>query len=194
MNSFMLRIAALSNQQAVIGATFIALFWYLALFNDGSDLDRRLSDINTRLQAERALVVESEQALKEIKDLQTALTSLTDQFKLVSAQLPTDLQMAEVIRTVDKVAQATGITLKSKEPRPSQRQDTIETLPLKIVGQGGFNEIGMFFYYLSTIERIVRIRGYAIAAPEGKFSGGTLSLEAELVSYKFVPPTTEGGK
>jgi type IV pilus assembly protein PilO len=188
MNNFFLRMAALTPRKALFVGLILTGVWYFALYNDGSATQARLTIIEQDIQSEKAKEQESDLALKEIAAVQASLGSLSDQFKMVSAQLPTDIQMAEIIRTVDKVSVATGLTVKSKEPRTSVKQDLIEILPLRVSANGTFAEITSFFYYLSTIERIVRVKSFKMTSPNEFRKGQRLSLDADVVSYKFVPP------
>lgn len=192
MNNFLMRMASMTTRKAIFFGLIATGVWYSLMFNDGSQLQTRLQKIDQDLQAERAKERESDAALKEIAAVQASLGNLSDQFRTVSAQLPTDIQMAEIIRTVDKVSQATGLTVKGKEPRTSIKQDMIEILPLRVSAEGTFAEITSFFYYLSTIERIVRIKSFKMNAPVEFRRNQRLNLEADIVSYKFVPP--EGPK
>lgn len=191
MNNLLLRLAAISSQKAIIFGVVASAIWYFLIFDDGAEKQKKLTQVEKDLQAEMAKEKESDEALREIAAIRASVGALTDQFKLVSAQLPTDLQMAEIIRTVDKVSQATGLAVKGKEPKPPVRQGVVEILPLRVTAEGTFAEITMFFYYLSTIERIVRVKSFTMTVPENR-RPGKLTLDTDIVSYKFLPD--EAGK
>jgi Tfp pilus assembly protein PilO len=186
MNNVLLRLAALSSQKAMIYGVMLTVAWYSLVFDNGSALEGKLATLERDVQTEQAKEKESEIALKEIATVQASVGALSDQFKMVSAQLPTDIQMAEIIRTVDKVAQTTGLTVKTKEPKPSVKQDVIEILPLRVTAEGSYSEITMFFYYLSTIERIVRVKSFVMSASSDPRKSSRLTLDADVVSYKFI--------
>lgn len=197
INNVILRLSLMHPRQALIFGVMATAFWYFFLFNDGSLIEANIQSTVQELESERLKEKESDAALKEIATVQAAIASLSEQFRIVSAQLPRDIQMAEIIRTVDKVSQATGLSVKVKEPKPTIRQDVIEVLPLQVTAEGSFSEVTMFFYYLSTIERIVRIKSFAMSTPSESKPGTKLDLRADVVSYKFVPavekPRNEGG-
>ena len=186
MNGLLIKLASFSAQKALLIGGMITAFWYFTVFNDGAELHSKIDVLDKTIKEEKSKEQESDAALKEIAAVQASVGALSDQFKLVSAQLPTDIQMAEIIRTVDKVSQATGLNVKTKEPKPSERKDVIEIMPLHVTAEGGFNEVTMFFYYLSTIERIVRVKSFIITAPNEFKKTTKLNLDADVVSYKFI--------
>ena len=186
MNPLLLKVATLSVRGALISGGVLTGIWYFFIFNDGGDLQSKISNLDKDIQVEKTKEKESETALKEIAATQAAVGALADQFRIVSAQLPTDNQMAEIIRTVDKVAQVSGLSVKTKEPKPSIRHSVVEILPLHVTAEGTFSEITTFFYYLSTIERIVRVRSFVMSAPLDLQKSTKVHLESDVVSYKFI--------
>lgn len=187
MNNFILKLAALTTKKALVFGAVATGVWYFMLYDNGAEIEGRIANTAAELVKERAKEVESDAALKEIAAVQASIGALSDQFKLVSAQLPSDIQMAEIIRTVDKTSQAAGLSVKAKEPRPSTKQEVLEVLPLKVGAEGSFNEITMFMYYLSTIERIVRVQSFVINAPADFRKSTRLTFDADIASFKFLP-------
>ncbi len=198
MNPALIRIATLSINQAFIGSIVVAAFYYFTMFDDGSALDAQALVAKQQIDAERTKEKESDQALSRIKALRESYNALSEQFKVVSTQIPTDLQMSEIIRTVDTMAQTSGIVIKTKEPRSPQREDVLETLPIRVTAEGTFSEIAMFIYNLSTIERIYRVRSFNITGPSDPKGPNKLKIDAELASYRFTgsepAPSPAGGR
>lgn len=194
MNSFLIRVAALSLQKALFVGLGLTAFWYFSMFDDGQSLQNRIDKTAADIKIEKNKEKDADAALKEITMVKASLGSLADQFKIVSAQLPTDIQMSEIIRTVDKVSKATGLNVKTKEPKNSIKQDLVEVLPLSVSAEGSYSEVTSFFYYLSSLERIVRVKGFKMTAPTDIRKSKKLQLAAEVVSYKFVPTPEEQKK
>lgn len=185
MNPILARIATLTIQQTLIFGLAIGGLYYFTMFDDGSALDLQASGLKQQLDAERTKEKESDAALNRIKQLRESYAALTDQFKVISAQIPTDLQMSEIIRTVDTMAKTSGIVIKTKEPKLVVKSELLETLPIKVSAEGSFSEITMFIYNLSTIERIYRVRSFNIQGPSDVRSLSKLKVEAELASFRF---------
>lgn len=185
MNPILARLAALKVEHTFVLALLVSGFYYLTFFDDGSTLDAQAQNLRQQISTERTKEKESDQALARIKQLRESYAALTDQFKFVSAQIPNDIQMSEIIRTVDTMAKTSGILIKTKEPRQPVREDIVETLPIRVEAEGTFSEIAMFIYNLSTIERVYRVRHFSIKAPTDDRRTQKLTMDAEVASFRF---------
>lgn len=194
MNPYLMKIASLTINQAFIAGLIIGALYYFTMFDDGSSLDQQAMTMKQQIDAERTKEKESDQALTRIKQLRESYAALTENFKVVSTQIPNDMQMSEIIRTVDTMAKTSGITIKTKEPRLPLKEDLLETLPIKIQAEGSFSEITMFIYNLSTIERIYRVRSFNISGPPDIRNLSKLKIEAELASFRFTGSDSGGPK
>ena len=110
--------------------------------------------------------------------------------------------MAEIIRVVDSVARAAGVSIASKEPRPPVNHDYYEEIPLKITVDGSFSEITMFLYYIASVERIMKVKGFTISEVPS-FGGrqrdlksglAKLQCDGQVVSYRFIGDKKEAPK
>lgn len=186
MNPQLMKIATLKFNQAVIFGAIITAFFYYSMYDDGSSLDAQAANLRQQIEAERVKERESDTALERIKQLRDSYALLTDQFKIASSQIPVEIQMSDIIRTVDLMARTSNVVIKTKEPKTTLKEDIIEIFPIRVVAEGGYSDLTKFFYNLSTIERIFRIRSFSIVAPTDTKKSQKLSLEVELASYRFI--------
>lgn len=195
MNPWLLRLAALKVEQTFALALVVAVLYYMTLFDDGASIDAQIQAAKQQIATERTKEKESDEALARIKQLRESYSALTDQFKIVSTQIPTDMQMSEIIRTVDTMAKTSGILIKAKEPRLPIREDIVETLPIRVEAEGSYSELAMFIYNLSTIERIYRVRSFSIKGPAPEDKKTTrLHMDAEVASYRFAGTPSDKDK
>ncbi|PWU15962.1 MAG: hypothetical protein C5B49_11185 [Bdellovibrio sp.] len=197
MKPILARIARLSTNQAFILAGVLSFLFYISpFFDDGSAVDARIANVKGQLNAEKAKEKESDLALARIKQLKESYAALTDQFKIVSAAVPSDMQMSEVIRTVDSVSKIAGVSIRTKEPRKTIREDILEILPISVRADGTYSEITMFLYKMASVERIYRVRSFNMAASTD-LKNRRLPFEAEIASFRFVgnqKPTPTPGR
>lgn len=186
MNPRLMKIATLKFNQAVVFGGILTFLYYSALYDNGATVDTQIAGIQTQIDAEKQKERESALALDRIKQLRESYALLTDQFKIASSQIPVEIQMSDIIRTVDLMAKTSNVLIKTKEPKQTLREDIIEIFPLRVIAEGGYSDLTKFFYNLSTIERIFRIRNFTILAPTDGSKSRKLSLEVELASYRFV--------
>lgn len=193
MNPILARIAALSTGKALVIGLIITGLYYATSYDDGAGFRKRISDTRKELEKERDKEKETDRALARRSQLEASYKALSEQFQIVSAQIPTDLDSAEVIRTVDTMAKTSGITIKTKEPKAAQREDILEAYPIRVTAEGSYSEMTMFFFNLSTIERVYRVRAFTFEAPSERRRGAParpnrMTMEAEITSFKFVGP------
>lgn len=186
MNPQLARIAGLRFNQALIFAGILTAFFYYAMYDDGSQIDARNGALQQQVEAERQKERESDTAISRIQQLKESYALLTDQFKIASSQIPAEIQMSDIIRTVDLMAKTSNVTIKTKEPKTTLKEDIIEVFPIRVVAEGGYSDLTKFFYNLSTIERIFKIRSFSILAPADPKKTQRLTLEVELASYRFI--------
>lgn len=192
MNPILARIASLTTGKALVIGLIITGIYYGAAYDDGSAVRRRIAETRKQLDVEREKEKETDRALARRSQLEASYKALSEQFQIVSSQIPTDLDSAEVIRTVDTMAKTSGITIKTKEPKAAIREDILESYPIRVTAEGSFSEMTMFFFNLSTIERVYRVRSFTFEGPTEKRRGGTtanrMTMDAEIASFKFVGP------
>ncbi len=189
MGNILIRLASLSiGKTAFFGLLLGGLLYMSPFYNDGSSLRDDLAKINAQVREQEEKEKATDIALKEVENVRTKVGNLSDQFKLVSQALPTEIQMSDIIRVVDMVSRTSGVSIKSKEPRPIRNRDFYEEIPLKITLEGSFSEITLFLYYLASKERIMKANNFSIVAPTvtDRHPSGRLVFEGQVVSYRFL--------
>jgi type IV pilus assembly protein PilO len=201
MNKLYDFFANMSSQKMLIIAGLLGGIYYMTIFDDGSALETQLNQIKSEIAVEAEKVTRSEQAKKEVEEVRMQVGALGEQFKIVAQKIPPEVQMADVIRLVDGVAKSAGVSIKSKEPLPRLSKDYFEEIPLKITLEGSFSEITMYLFYISSLERIMRVRDFRLDIPPGNSSqnsmnsfGGLLRFEGEILSYRFLGDTSSTEK
>ncbi len=192
MNKFINRLAGLSAKQAMVFSFVLGGLYYMMFYNDGSKLEDQMKTLQQNLETEEQRAVEAAKARSEVDRVQATVGALSEQFKTVSQALPSEVQMSDIIRTVDTVSKASGVVIKSKEPQPVINREYYEEIPLKITMEGSYSEITLFLYYLASTERIMKVENFTVSIPgaASKTKSGRLSFEGQVVSYRFIGNST----
>ncbi len=195
MNSILLKLAQMNNQKAMILAFIATATFYFMFFDSGSSFDQRLAQLQTQLDEQNKKVKESEVALKKLEQIRSSISSLHEQLKIVSNQLPSEVKASEILKTVDILARSAGVSVKSTEPRAIVKENIVEKIPLHVKLQGTYSEITMFLYYISIMERITRINNFSLAnvsvEEEARVKTGSLNFEGDIVSYRYIAETSK---
>lgn len=197
INSLLLKLAALSTQRLLLLGLFLAGVYFVTLYDDGSAIKTQISNIDSQLQLQLQKEKETDKALQEVEKIRATVGELSEQFRIVSQALPSEIQMSDIIREVDRVAQISGVIIKSKEPRANVSHGYYEEIPLHIVMQGSFSEMGLFLYNIASVERMMKAKDFSMTRLSiDKTMSGKLLFEGQVVSYRFVGEKTkaDGGK
>lgn len=197
LNNILIRLSGFTMQKALIFGLMASGFFYVSLFDDGSSLDTRRQQIEKQIADEQKKSKESDEALKELEQYRGSVGALNEQFRVAAQQLPAEISASEILKSIDTISKSTGVSIKSKEPRASKKEDILEMLPLRVTVHGNFSEITMFLYYLSSMERITRVVNFSFAQPPStevsKMKPGSLIFDGEIVSYKYLADAKDQG-
>lgn len=192
INTILLKLAALSLRNALVFSVAAGvLFFNSGFYDDGTKWDRDLAALKTKIAEQESKAAESDAALKEVDRVRRSVGALEEQFKLVAQQLPTEINMPDVLRSVDMLARSASVSVKDKEPKPTSKQDFLEIYPMRIRAEGSYSELTMFIYYLASTQRITRVRNFTMNLMTGPGKGNRLSFDGEVISYRFLPPPEE---
>lgn len=185
-------------QQVLFAGVFAGAMYYFTFFNDGSAVSASLAEMDRQVHEQEAKKKESEDLLKQEEQIRALVRQLSDQYKLISAQIPTEIQPFEILKTVDSMAATSGVLIKSKEPKKPVRKEIVEEIPLRIVAEGRFAELTLFLFNLVNTERVSRLLSFTIRpVPTNPSSTnvvrpGNLILDLVFANYRFIGDTKEG--
>lgn len=196
MNSFLERLSSFSIQGAAMIALVVTAIYYLILFDDGSQVEAVIKQVKTQIAEQQKMEAESDAALAEIEQVRASFGALSEQYKIVSAQLPTSLEQSEILNIVDQLSKQSGLTVKSKEWREPRKDGTvIETLPMRIRGEATYPELYAFIGRISEIQRLLSIGNLSIAGPRSPRQGSKSNVELELRVHRYIgEAATAGGQ
>jgi Tfp pilus assembly protein PilO len=190
MNPFLIKLANLSYRQTFIISLLVGGFYYLMFFDNGEKLDTQIKQIQTKVTEQEVIAVESDKAQQDLEKIKSSLANLETQFKSAAQQLPTEISMAEILKSIDTLARSSNVSIKEKEPKTSLHQDFLEISPLRVKAEGNFSEIVMFIYYISSMQRISRLKSFSISMvamnDRNMDRKGKLILDGEVESYRFL--------
>jgi Tfp pilus assembly protein PilO len=200
IGNILIRLASFSFQKCLVLSAILGGVYYMTVFDDGSALQAKIMETDAKVREEESRAQASDLALKEVEQVRATVGALSEQFKTVSQALPSEVQIADILRTVDFVSRKSGVSVKTKEPKPIINRDYYEEIPLLLVLEGSYSEITTFLFYLASTERIMKVNNFTISQPPQRDrnspSKGRLNFEGHVVSYRFIgtqPTTAQDG-
>ena len=162
--------------------------WFLLLSPvqlEVAALEARRQQLATELAQSRSQVAELQRFRREVAELQAKLDSL-------KAKLPTEKETPALYRAVSEAAQSSGLGVSLFQPREPKPKDYVAEIPITIMAEGGYHQLGLFFEKVAGLERVVKVG-------EMKLTGlvkGRSALRAELTlatyMYRDAPPAKPG--
>lgn len=195
--NLLIRLASFSFQKCLVFSAILGGVYFLTAFDDGRELEEKIKSAEAQIKEQEVQAQKSEAALKEVEQVRNTVGELSQQFKTVSQALPSEVQMADIIRTVDFVSRKSGVSIKSKEPKPVVNRDYYEEIPLRITLEGSYAEVTTFLFYLASTERIMKVNNFIMSMPGQDRSNRNLGpsvsrllFEGQVISYRFIGTQT----
>jgi len=138
-----------------------------------ADLKRDMN--NKEIIANNYEKFKQEMAEKE-NELQRSLSKLPDQ-----KEIPT------LLKSVSDMSQKAGLDVLLFRPQGEQPQQFFSKVPLELKFVGSYHKIGLFFYYVGTLSRIVNVDNFnMMTAQQKKKDEIQLNATCVATTYRYV--------
>jgi len=185
-------LAGLSMAKALVFGGLAGGLYYMSMFDSGAGLEVQIAQVQSQLQVEEEKKRETEATLAEEARMRESVGILSQQYEEIAKKLPSVLVSIDINRTIDAFARNAGVSVKSKKPGASNKQEIVEEVPVDVVLEGSYSELAQFVYYVSIAERMTRVPNLVITEAEPIRSGNTvvtgkgkLKFEGTVVGYKL---------
>lgn len=114
------------------------------------------------------------------------LEGLSTQLKLALEELPNDREIPILLSEIDGHARKSGLDVSRFQPLPEVLHEYFADVPVQLVMEGSFHEIGLFFDRVATMSRIVSVENITMSDPVPSGSETNLKVTAQAVTYRFL--------
>ncbi len=184
MNSLFERLAFYSMIQILGFGLILGGFYYLTMYDDGSSLNKQMALISTQIQDEETKKKETESIMRQEATMKASIGELSTQYSEITKRLPSTLASIDINRGIDAFARSAGVSVQSKRPGVVIKNEIVDEVPVDVSLEGTYVELAQFVYYVSTSERLSRVRNFTITAPLEPKSK-KLKFEGQIVGYKL---------
>jgi type IV pilus assembly protein PilO len=114
--------------------------------------------------------------------------------------LPVDRQSAALLRKITLAGQQTGVQFVMFKPAPTKDQTYYTEMPVDVVVQGGYHQIGSFLAELANMRRIVTVSTVKLTSAPSNDAGSSTSAAFNASAYSLnssptpapAPPPSSG--
>ena len=126
-----------------------------------------------------------------LNNLKAELASIRSAFDVLLKQLPTDVEIPNLIQELHQAGSTNGLRLDSVAPLQPENDGPIQKLPYQISITGKYSQISQFTRDVGDLSRIITLDSLKLVNAgedkEGKGNKGELTLSAIATTYKARP-------
>ena len=143
-------------------------------------------DQNTRAQLQKEKQDLQAQVAKG-DTIQDEIAEAERLFNQVTAQLPEQKEIPELLRQVSNLGRDSGLEVPLFRPQPEVKKTLHAEVPVEMSVRGGYHQIAFFFDKVRHLDRIVNIANMSIKNPQSQV-GGPAQLESSFfaTTYRFL--------
>ncbi len=123
-------------------------------------------------------------SVADLPRFEAEYTQLHQRWELASELLPTDRQMAALLRKITLAGQQTGVQFVVFRPAAPKPQQYHTEMPVQVQVQGGYHEVGSFLAELANLRRIVTVSELRLTS-NNKQDGPTTAAEFTASAYSL---------
>ncbi|MSP55653.1 MAG: hypothetical protein EXR69_08645 [Myxococcales bacterium] len=187
MNRFIDQFQRLPRSQRWLAAGLAYVFILVAVWFslvsptlegiDGANSQKR--DLATKRDAVRARASNRPAFEARLEDLASRL-------KQALKELPNDREIPGLLSEIDGLARKSGLDVRKFQPLPEVLHEYYADVPVQIVMDGGYHEVGIFFDRVSKMSRIVSVTDVDMGTPVQSGEEVSLTVSGKVVTYRFL--------
>ena len=144
------------------------------------------ADLSAAQSQEEKLKVTFERKAFQAANLQVYRQQMVDVEKLFGAllsQLPSDTEVPGLLEDITELGNGASLNITSITLQPERATEFYVELPIKIVAEGAYHDVGAFVSGVAGLPRIVTLHDYSLTSND-KSSMQALEIEARTYRYK----------
>lgn len=103
-------------------------------------------------------------------------------FGTLLAQLPGDTEVPGLLEDITEIGYGSSLEIKTISLQPERAEEFYVELPIKIVAEGEYHDVGTFVSGVAGLPRIVTLHNYSMTANK---DGNRLVFEVEAKTYRY---------
>jgi type IV pilus assembly protein PilO len=176
---------------ALVAALILVIYWQIAYKPQMRRIaakESKLAEL-TRDMKNKQRIAEDYEKFKE----ETAM--IQEDLQRYVAKLPDKKEIPDLLKSISNMSQEAGLEVLLFKPEGVQPAEYYSRVPVELKFVGSYHRIGMFFYYVGTLSRIVNIENFSIQdAQKTNKDEFLLSTTCVATTYMYREPPPEKGK
>ncbi len=133
----------------------------------------------------RAKVVQARADEANLRPFRVQTAALRKRLEAAQERLPLEREVPRLYRQVSDLAIQSGLGLALFQPRAPEEKAVLTELPIAVISESGYHQLGVFFDKIGRLPRIVNLGDFRMSGIER--STGSVRAELTLTTYVFRP-------
>ena len=138
---------------------------------------------NTDLARARATVA-------DLPRFEAEYDQLHQRWSMAAELLPTDRQLAVLLRKITLAAEQTGVQFMVFKPAGPKSEQYYTELPLQVQVNGGYHQVGSFLAELANMQRIITVSNVHLRSNKDVKDNGLMTTSADFTASAYSLNTT----
>lgn len=190
-------ITAPAWQRLLVGVIALAALGGAGYFLAISPLETRVATLRAQRHSQQQAIAETRAMVADLERLRRRAAEVERQLEIVKDLLPTEREIPSLYRTLSDAATQAGLAVTLFQPREARIRDFYNEIPIVLVGEGGYHEVGDFVGRVAALPRTTTIGELKLTGAEtlrpaattvaAKKPHHTLRAELTLLTYVYRP-------
>ncbi|MDF1831133.1 MAG: type 4a pilus biogenesis protein PilO [Porticoccaceae bacterium] len=168
--------------KALLCAAVFILIVVLGYFFHVKDLYLSLESVAAKETSLRKTYQEKAFEAANLEAYRQQMVEVEESFGTLLAQLPGDTEVPGLLEDITEIGYGSSLEIKTISLQPEQSEEFYVELPIKIVAEGGYHDVGTFVSGVAGLPRIVTLHDYSMKANE---AGNRLIFEVDAKTYRY---------
>src|SRR5262245_53588955 len=177
---------------SVVLAVFVlAVFFFTHFlpfgFPNGRD---RLTALKAEYEKKSTELARARAAVADLPRFEAGYELLHHRWAMAAELLPTERQLAVLLRKISLAGQQTGVTFVMFKPAPARAETYYTTMPIDLMVFGGYHQVGSFLAELANLRRIVTVSNMRLTSNTKGDGLATTSASMTASAYSLITNPT----
>ena len=168
--------------KAILGGSLFVVIVILGYFLHVKDLYLSLESVTAKEVTLRATYQEKAFQAANLDSYRQQMVEVEESFGTLLAQLPGDTEVPGLLEDITEIGYGSSLDIKTISLEQEQSEEFYVALPIKVIAEGEYHDVGTFVSGVAGLPRIVTLHDYSMKASE---EGSRLIFEVSAKTYRY---------
>jgi type IV pilus assembly protein PilO len=170
----------------IVVVSVLGVFFFTHFLPFGYPVQReRIAALKGDYEKKSTDLARARATVADLPRFEAEYEQLHERWAMAAELLPTDRQLATLLRRITLAAQQTGVEFRVFRPVGAKSEQYYTELPLQLQVNGGYHQVGSFLAELSNMRRIITVSGVRVKANASRDDGLSTSAEFTASAYSL---------